>query len=156
MVEEAENLHFFKRNVNNSVSVRFFYGDRDGIVLNSARPMVEVEEKKLKVFKEVNRNALNKGLLLEISEPTISWETANALSDDDISALLSNWFKFKNTIDSIDSVPILYKMLDAATEKGSAKRITSLISARIAEVEPQEDMIAREEMGGSMDIGSVG
>lgn len=153
MVEEK--IHFFKRNVNLSVSVRSYYGDRDGIVLNTNRPVVEVLEKDLKAFKNVNKRAILDGLIVEIQEPEDDWETSNALTDEDISALLSNWLKFKNTIDTISSVPVLYKMLEAAQEKGSTKKIITMIEERINAVEPAALEMDRGEMQGSYDEGVV-
>lgn len=150
-----DTLHFFKRNVNLSVSVRFYYGDRDGVVLNSYRPMIEVKEKDLKAFKDVNKKAILSGLIVEIPEPIDDWETSNALTEEDISALLSNWLKFKNTIDTIDSIPVLYKMLEAANEKNSSKKIISLIENRIGLVEPEIQQMERGEMAGSYDEGVV-
>jgi len=154
MAEEA--VHYFKRNINLSLSVRFFRGDRDGTVLNDNNQYVEVLESKLKEFKQVNKNALLEGKLLEVSEPQETWETDNALSDSDISDLLSNWLKLKNKIDKITSITILYKMLEAAEEKGSAPKMRDLISNRIALLEPSlEGPVDRTEMAGSKDIGSV-
>lgn len=152
-----DNVHYFKRNVNLTVSVRFFPGDRDGIVLNRDREVVEVLEPKLKDFKAANKNAIIQGLIKEVPEPIFSWETANALDDNDLQALLSNFLKLKSGIQDIDSVPILYRLLELAKEKGSAKRITTLIESRIAEVEPevQDFSVDRAEMGGSYDIGSI-
>lgn len=152
-----DTLHFYKLNVNRSVGIRQFSGDRDGIVLNSANPIVEVQEKNLKDFRKVNKGALNQGLIIETEEPQENWETDNALSDEDIDGLLSNWLKLKNTVDKITSVPILYKILEAASEKGSSKKVTSLVSARIELLEPDtsQDFVDRAEMVASYDEGIV-
>lgn len=153
MVEE--NIHYFKRNVRNSISVRFFYGDKDGVVLNELRPIVEILESNLKVFKEVNKGAILQGLLVEVNEPASSWETDNALTDEDIADLLSNWLKLKNRVPKITSVPILYKLLEAANDKGSNKKITTMISDRILEVEPSNDLVERGDMAGTQDVGNI-
>lgn len=152
-----ETLHYYKLNVNRSVGVRLFSGDKDGKVLNVLDPMVEVPEKNLKDFRKVNKQAILQGLIIESGEPEENWETDNALSDDDIDGLLSNWLKLKNTVDKLTSVPILYKILEAASEKGSSKKVTSLVSARIEALEPDtsQDFVDRSEMVSSYDEGIV-
>lgn len=153
---EDEVIHFFKRNVNHSVSVRFFRGDRDGRVLNFVDNIVEVKDKDLKVFKEVNKNAILQGLIVEVSEPEENWETANAITDDDIKEMLGNYLKLKNGVEKITSVPILYKILEAATERGSSKKTISIIQAQIDAVEPDpEELVTRDEMVRSYDEGLV-
>lgn len=153
---EEETLHYFKRNVNHTVSVRFFRGDRDGRVLNSVDNVVEVKDKDLKVFKEVNKGAILQGLIVEVGEPEENWETANAITDDDINAMLGNYLKLKNGVERITSVPILYKILEAATEKGSSKKSIAIIQAQIDAIEPDpSEIVTRDEMVRSYDEGNI-
>jgi len=153
---EAETIHYFKTNIGISLSVRFFRGDRDGVVLNPGNPFVEVAESKLKEFKQVNKSAILEGKLLEIPEPQESWETDNALSDEEIQTLLRNGLKLKNAVKKITSLAILYKIKAAAEEKGAGQPTRELIDNRIFELEPSaEGPVDRGEMAGSKDIGSV-
>jgi hypothetical protein len=143
-----DTLHFFKRNVHYTIGIRNFIGDKDGLVLNAERNVVEVKEKDLKNFKVANKAAILDGLIKEIEEPIITWETANALSDEEIADLLKNYLKLKSAVTTIDSLPILYKMREAAKEKDVSKKTLSLITSKIDELEPDNDIIMRGDMQG--------
>lgn len=138
MVEE-EVIHYFKKNVPYTVIVRNFRGDADGVALDNGRDYIEITSKDFKKFKDANKAAILKGLLTEIEEPKVDWETANAVSDQDIEDLLRNYLKLKNALGSIDSMPILYKIKEAAREKDVSKKTMSLIIARIDEIEPDHE-----------------
>lgn len=153
---EEDTLHYFKINTPLSLSVRFYRGDRDGVVLNPSYPHVEVPESKLKDFKRVNKGAILDGKLIEIQEPEETWETDNALSDEDITALLTSVPKLKKGLAKITSVSILYKILAAVDLKGSAPSTRQLVTDRIEEVEPAlQGPVDRNEMAGSKDVGSI-
>ena len=143
-----EDLVFFKRNVNYTVGVRLFVGDRDGVVLTTDSPTIGIAAAKLREFKNANKQALLSGSIIEIEEPLIDWETPNALSDEDIDILLKNHLKLKSEINLISSLPILYKLIGKAKERDLSKRTISLIQARIDEVEPDDFAISREDMQG--------
>lgn len=149
MAQEQEKLFYFERNVRYTIGVRRFTGDRDGVVLNSQRPYLAVKESELRDFRFANQTAIKAGVIREIPEPALPVESLNALTDTDIGGLLSSYAKLKSTLQTLDSLPILYKIRDAAIEKDVSKRTMSLITARITEVEPEEEVISREDMKGS-------
>src|SRR6267154_2366189 len=107
----VEGLSFYKLNVNYSVVVRNFEGDGDGVLLSPrGRNTIEVPVANLRAFKSANKAAIIEGKIIPIEEPTLDWETANALTDEDVSDLLKNFLKLKSAIPAIDSLPILYKL----------------------------------------------
>lgn len=136
---EEEKTYFYKLNVPYNVNVRRFRGDFDAVLLDNSRPFIEIKAKDNKVFRDVNKYQINQGLILEVAEPQEDFQTSNALNDEEIGALLSNYLKLKNAVNNIDSLPILYKIREAAKEKDVSKRTVSLITARITELEPEDD-----------------
>lgn len=144
MAEEPEKLHFFKANVKYMITPKRFRGDTDGVALsgNFGAPY-EVPASKLREFKNANKRLLLEGLMVEVEEPEIDWETANQLTDDDIQNLLKTPAKLKSIIPTIDSAPILHNLLSAAKEKGSAPSVTKQIQDRLKEVEPDPEEIGR-------------
>jgi hypothetical protein len=148
-----EEFDYYQLNVNYSVSVRNFEGDADGVLLSPrGRNTIAVPKDKLRTFRNANKAAIKDAKIVPITEPTIEWDTANALTDEDVSELVKNFPKLKSTIATIDSLPILYKVRDVARERELSKRTLSTIEARIAELEPEEAPIFRkEDMQGSRD-----
>lgn len=141
-----QELTYYKVNVGYSVGVRFFIGDRDGVMLHpKGEAVVAVPTSKLRDFKNANKASLINGLIILVEEPTLDWETANALTDDNISELLKVFTKLKSTIPTIDSLPILYKMSELARSRELSKKTLSLIQSRIDELEPDEGPIFRKE-----------
>lgn len=149
MAEEKEKMFYFQKNVLYTLGVRFYRGDPDGAVLNSAQPWVAVKESQLRDFKLANKRSFVQGLLKEIEEPDVDWETPNSISDEEVTDLVKNWLKLKSRVPTIDSLPILYKMREEAKVQDRAKRITSLIQARIDELEElQGEIVDPSEMRG--------
>jgi len=146
MVEEK--LRYYTRNVRYSIGVRYFPGDKDGIVLNANVPTIGIPENKVRDFIVANQIAIKNGLLKEVEEQPLVWDSENALDDEQVKNLLKSYAKLKSTLQTIDALPILYKIREAATEKGSNKQTMSVIANRIAELEPDEDVISREDMQG--------
>jgi hypothetical protein len=148
-----EEFDYYQLNVNYSVSVRNFEGDADGVLLSPrGRNTIAVPKDKLRTFRNANKAAIKDAKIIPITEPTVEWDTANALTDEDVSELVKNFPKLKSTVATIDSLPILYKIRDVAKERELSKRTLSTIEARIAELEPEEAPIFRkEDMQGSRD-----
>lgn len=151
MVEEE--LQFYKVNVGYSVVVRLFEGDKDGVLLSPrGRDSIGIAADKIRDFKNANKAAIIEGKIVPIEEPSMDWETANALTDADVADLLKNYLKLKSAIPTIDSLPILYKLIEEAKSRDLSKRTLSLIQARIDELEPEEAPIFRkDDMQGSRD-----
>lgn len=139
-------LVYYGKNVKYNVGVRKFLGDRDGLLLTGSNPWVAIPEDELRDFKIANKSSLLSGLIKEIPEPELEWETANAVGDDEVRQLVKEYFKLKQRLPQIDSIPILYKMLEEAKSQDRAKRIINLIQARIDEV--GDDVITIQDMRG--------
>lgn len=146
-----ENFIHFRRNVNYTIGIRFFPGDRDGAVLNHDRPVIAVAADKLRDFRYANKDAIDAGLIKEVEADVVVWESANAVDDNEVQELLKSYAKLKKTLATLDSLPILYKIRDAANTKGSNKQTLSVIANRIAELEPDEEPVSRDDMKGSKD-----
>jgi hypothetical protein len=148
-----EEFDYYQLNVNYSVSVRNFEGDADGVLLSPrGRNTLAVPKDKLRTFRNANKTAIKDAKIVPISEPTIDWDTANALTDEDVSDLVKNYPTLKSTVGKIDSLPILYKIRDVAKERELSKRTLALIESRISELEPEEAPIfRRDDMQGSRD-----
>lgn len=150
-----EVYHTFKKNVGYNVTVRRFREDHDGVTLNSTFPTVRIPSSKLRDFLENNKRVLREGLIREVPEESLDYDAANSLSDEDVATLLGNFQKLKATLPTIDSLPILYKILNVANSKEMSKRTKSIVQARIDEIEPDEDLsnesLDRYDMKGSYD-----
>ena len=130
---------YYKKTVNYNIGVRRFIGDSDGVLLSGANPVVEVPKEDLRDFKIANKEAFINGLIIEVEEPSIEWETNNTLSDQEVTDLVKNYLSLKNRLPKIDSVPVLYRILEEAKLQDRAKRIVSLIQSRIDELEEEDD-----------------
>lgn len=139
---------WYTKNVNYNVGVRMFPKDNDGVILTGAEPFVSVDEANLRDFKQANKRILIESLIIPTTEPSVDWETDNALSDDEVETLVKNYLALKNRLPKIDSLPILYKLVEAARTQDRAKRIISMIQARIDELEEADPELVRMEMGG--------
>ena len=145
----AKEMVYFKKNVNYNVGVRMFPRDADGQVLTGADPYVGVEVENLRDFKQANKRILVEGLIVSAEEPSVEWETTNALTDEEISDLVRSLLKLKSRLPTISSLPILYKMQEEAKNQDRAKSIKDLIQARIDLLEESENKeITRDEMLG--------
>ena len=153
MAEESEFV-YYKLNVRVSTGVRMFPGDADGVLLSPrGTNTVAVPKNKLRDFKNANKRLIIEGAIVPTEEPSMDWETTNALTDEDVNELLKNYMKLKSTLQTLDSLPILYKMIETAKEKEMSNKTISLINSRIAELEPEEKPIFRkDDMQGSHDV----
>lgn len=141
---------YYKRAVGYDVGVRYFRGDADGKMLTRVDPVVEVDSENLKEFKLANKRVILEGLIVETAEPQIEWESDNQISDEELSNILKQYLVLKQRLQKIDSLPILYRFMEAAREQDKSKKIISLIQARIDEVgEDEEDFsYDKEDMKG--------
>jgi len=144
----AKEMVYFKKNVNYNIGVRMFPHDSQGRILTGADPYVGVELDNLRDFKQANKNILIAGLLISADEPSVDWETSNALSDTEIAALVKNHLQLKQRLPGISSLPILYKLIEEAKSQERAKRILNMIQARIDELEEEDPDRIRQEMQG--------
>lgn len=146
-MEEVKKVVYFKRNVPYTVGGRFNVADTQGFVLNRLQPWIGIPADNLRDFKMVNRRALVEGLIIETSEPSVDWETPNALTDEAVDELLKSYLKLKATLAEVTSVSILSKMLERAKEQNKSGKTVSLIQSRLDEVS-EADVITPKDMGG--------
>ena len=146
-MEETKKVVYFKRNVPYTVGGRYSAADTQGFVLNRLQPWVGVPIDNLRDFKMVNRRALVEGLIVETPEPSVDWETPNALTDEAVDDLLKSYLKLKSTLTEVTSVAILSKMLERAKEQNKSGKTVSLIQSRLDELS-EADLITPKDMGG--------
>lgn len=142
-----KELVYYKLNVKYPVSLRFFAQDHNGILLTQQNSSVGVNPERLRDFKIANKHAILEGLIVPIDEPSVDWETPNALTDEDITELLKNYLKLKNALKDIDSVKILQKMLETAREQDRSEKMKNLISTRLEELTGDEILDVGEMQG---------
>lgn len=152
MVKEDTVYHTFKKNVPYyNIGIRYFRGDSDGLVLTNEFPTVRVKDEDLREFKMANKQHLLEGKLVPVEEDNLDWETANAITDEQVDDLLKNYAKLKSTLQTLTSVAIVQKILTAAEEQDKTKKTISLIRARFDELSPDDEFIGRNDMQTTFD-----
>jgi hypothetical protein len=146
-MENEIKVVYYKRNVPYTVGGKFFRNDSQGFVLSNAQPWVAVEVEKLRDFKMANKQALMEGIIVETEEPSVDWETPNALTDEVVDDLLKSYLKLKSKVSEITSKAILIKMLDQAKTQNKSTKILALIQERLDTLS-SEDVIAPQDMRG--------
>ncbi len=134
-----EDKLYYKRNVNYVVGGRHFVGDTLGFSLNVITPYVTIKRENLRDFKIANKYALTEGLIIEVEEPSVDWETHNAISDDDAAELVKNYLQLKQKLEKIDSFSTATKLLEVAKETNRPMKTLKLIELRVSELSPDED-----------------
>ena len=137
----VKDLVWYKKNVGYNVGVRKYPGDVIGVLLNSDNPFVSINRDDLRDFKVANKSAIINALIIETTEPSVEWDNPNAISDEEVTALVKQRLTLKSRLPSFTSVPILYKLLDEAKSQDRAKSIISMIQARIDELEEETDFV---------------
>ena len=152
MVKDDVVYFTFKKNVPYyNIGIRYFRGDNDGVVLTNEFPTVRVKEEDLREFKMANKQHLLEGKLIPVDEDNLDWETANAVTDEQVEDLLKNYAKLKSTVQTLTSLAIVQKILTTAEEQEKPKKTVSIIRARLDELTPDEDFISRAEMQSTFD-----
>jgi len=140
---------YYKKNVPYVVGGRMFRTDAIGFTLTNNHPWVAVPVEQLREFKITNKDSLMAGLIIETGEPTLDWETDNAISDEQALALVKgNFLTLKKTLERISSVPIITKMLELAKENDRPRKTVAAIEARLAEIQEDDDFITPAVMRG--------
>jgi hypothetical protein len=140
---------YYKKNVDYVVGGRFNSRDSIGFTLTPHQPWVAVPIEGLRDFKMVNKNSLIEGLIIPADEPTLEWETDNAISDEQALELVKgNFLTLKKTLEKISSAAIVAKMLDLAKETDRPKKTVAAIEARLAELQEDENFVTPEMMRG--------
>lgn len=143
----AKELIYYKRNVPYTVIVRRNAIDTQGVSLNTLTPWLALEADDLRDFKIANKKLIIEGIIVPTATPDVDWETPNALTDEDITELLKNYMKLKSTLEEIDSVSTLSRMLEASKSQEKSDKIKKLIRARLAEISDDEVLSPAEMQG---------
>jgi hypothetical protein len=125
---------YFKRNVNYTIGVREYPGDWQGIALTTEEPWVSVDIDGLKDFKRANKYLFERGMLLEIEEPSTDYENANLITDESAAELVGNIFKLKKVLKNVTAETAVRKLLETAKDKRRPSATIELIEAKLEEV----------------------
>lgn len=139
-------LIYYKKNCHFDIGVRSDLLDRKGQVLTVVNPYYAVRQENIRDFKIANRESLEKGYIMETTEPSVDWDTSNAISDEKAAELVKTYIGLKNELPKLTSLAIVKKLLAAAEEQDRPTKTIRLIEARINELDDQE--ISLEDMRG--------
>ena len=145
MEKEKKEYTYYKKTVVYTVGVRMFRNDPLGAALDNANPVVQVDKEKIRDFKLANKEAIMSGLIIEVEEPTIEWETENALTDTEITDLNKSYLALKAKLPKIDSLSLLYRILEDAKAHDRTKKTLQLTEARIEDLEVEDNFSIRPE-----------
>lgn len=149
--DKMSNFVYFKRNVKYVVGGRFFPTDPIGFTLTGDNPYVAVKVENLRDFKLANKRTLMDGLIVETPEPSVDWETPNAITDEQAEEFVKKpVVALRHELAALTSVPTLYKLLDTAKRLERNQKSINAIQARIDEVEPEEDSFAFRSVAKTM------
>lgn len=133
---DSERLHYYKKTPRYVVGGRRYIGDAIGFVLTDDQPWVAVRESQLRDFKIANKKALIDGLIVEIAEPSVEWETDNVYSDEDIDALFKKGIKeVRLALPKITSIPTVARMLERAKSQNKSEAMVTAIEERLEEID---------------------
>lgn len=130
---------YYVKNVKYPVGVRMNAHDSIGKLLVTGNDWIAVPDEGLRDFKLANKRAILEGLIVEGSEPNTDWVTPNALTEDDMKALVGNYLKLKQSLQDISSPPIIEQLLEIAKVQNRPQKTLSLIQARLDELAPDEE-----------------
>jgi len=129
------NRIYFQRTVGYTIGVRLFPGDWNGVALTTDNPYVGIDVDKLKDFKRANRYLIEKGLLIQIDEPSTDFENENMLSDEEVTALVKgNYFTFAKKLKNVTSEETVLRILEEAKAQNKPKKTLDVINERLEEV----------------------
>jgi hypothetical protein len=127
---------YFKKNVDFSVGIRMYQRDNEGVVLNGANPWIGIPADDLKDFMRANRQAIESGLIVQISEPPLEFNTANTITDEEADALVKNLFSLRKKLPEITSEATLGKLYATAVEQKRSQKIVDMIKERLEDITP--------------------
>ena len=130
---------FYKRNAKFSVGGRYFLGDSQGWILHTDEDFITILNENLKAFKMANRVNIETGLIIEVTEPNVDWETLNTISTDEAKELVKQYLPLKQRLEQITSLVAAQKLLDIAHQTDRPNKTIKLIESKVAELTPEED-----------------
>lgn len=92
-------------------------------------------------FKRMNASLLSKGLILpyQRKEETEHVKTVEESTDEELLELVnSKFFTFQSKLNSINTIPVLFRILEVARQAEKSEKIIKLVEARLAEVQGNE------------------
>jgi len=129
---------YYKKNRKYVVGGRYFIGDAQGWTLTDASPFVSVAIDKHRDFKLANKENIIEGKIVLAEEPSIDWETSNAITDEQGIELVKNFMQLKQALQNIDSYTAALNLLEIAKETDRPTKTIRLIEARVAELADDE------------------
>lgn len=128
-------LHYYKKNVPYLVALRYYIGDSKGKVLNNDDPYIVIEDEDLRDFTRANRDAISQQIIVLTTEPDIEEvKSSQVMTDEKATDVVKNVFALKKALASLDSEPMIVKLLDKAKELDRPKKTIALIEARLGEI----------------------
>ena len=134
---------YYKRNVTYTIGVRLFPGDWNGVALTTENPYVGIDVDKVKDFKRANKSLFERGMIIQIDEPSTDFENANMISDEKASELVKNIFKLKKVLQEITSVSTVVKLLEEAKEQNRPDKTMEMLKVRLSELSDETPLIMR-------------
>lgn len=128
--------HYYKINVSFPVGVRLFPRDPNGLVLSQSNPYVNIREENLRDFRRANSEAISKGLIKAVEEPSTDFENANTITDEEATELVKNLFMLKKKLPELTSEAIVGKLYAEAKRQKRSQKIIDLIEDRLMDVTP--------------------
>lgn len=127
---------FFKKNVPYRVGVRMDNKDHEGMVLDEENPYVEVDKEDLRKFLQANKYGIDKGLIVEVSEPPLPSMSSNSITDEQAEQLVKDYHELKRRLPEITSDVTVLKLLNAAKATKRKEGTIKLITERYEEISP--------------------
>lgn len=135
----SEKVVYYQKTVPYVVGGRRFIGDPVGFVLTNTQPWVGVKETDIRDFKIANKPALINGLIIEVAEPSVDWDTTNAFSDEELEKFIGQPVaKVRTALEDITSISTLVRMLNLAKDKKKSDAMINAIETRLEDVNDEE------------------
>jgi len=134
----APKITYYQKTVGYTVGGRMFSGDPLGFVLTKETPWVAVREEQLRNFKIANKRIIIEGLIIEVEEPSIDWETPNTFTDEQIDAVLKNYLTLKKTLAEVTSVATVSRMLERAKTQRRPEKTIELLETHLEEIDEEK------------------
>lgn len=131
MAREQIEYVYYMKNVDYFVGVKSNIKDSIGQLLTYENPFVAVDIDHIRDFKIANKRAILEGLIIPVEEPSLDWETENAITDSEIDELLKNFLKLKAKLPKISSLAVAEKILNTAKEQNKSPKILNMIQSHI-------------------------
>jgi len=135
---DTEKIYYYKKTVPYVVGGRRFIGDTAGFVLTPVQPWVGVKESGLRDFKIANKRSITEGLIVQIDEPSVDWESTNVYTDEDIDALFKSGIaKVRKVLPELTSIATVSRMLERAKQQRRSDALIEALEAKLEEIDDE-------------------